>query len=133
MLFWFSNLGMMFITEGINDMVYATMAGLSGNFSWRDWAIQKAISMCVSLLTCGIGTLASVGQAANTVGSLSRAAIFVKCIGRAVFQFATTCLTNFISDKIMEHVAINLSRRLLIISSRIYWEASRMPLKRRSS
>jgi preprotein translocase subunit SecA len=111
--FGFPNIGMALIIEGVNDMVYATMAGLSGNFSWRDWAIQKAISMCLSLLTCGIGALAGVGTAANTVGSISKTAIFMKCIGKAAFKFATTCLTNFISDKIMEHVANNLIKKVV--------------------
>ena len=65
--FGFVNIGQMLICEGINDMVYATMAGLSGTFSWRDWAIQKVISMALSLLTCGIGKLASIGQATSKV------------------------------------------------------------------
>ena len=64
-------------------MVYATMSGLSGTFSWRDWAIQKAISVALSILTCGIGKLASIGQTATKVGALSKSAIFLKCIGQS--------------------------------------------------
>ena len=59
--------GSALIAEGINDMVYATIAGLTGTFSWRDWAIQKAISIAISIATAGIGALASCGKAAAKV------------------------------------------------------------------
>ena len=29
------------IGEGIGDMIYATQAGLTGTFSWKEWGIQK--------------------------------------------------------------------------------------------
>ena len=36
------------IAEGINNnMLYGTVAGLTGTFSWKDWSIQKVI--CVAL------------------------------------------------------------------------------------
>lgn len=57
------------IAEGINDMVYATMAGLTGTFSWKDWAIQKAISVAISIVTGGIGILAAPAKVAAKVGS----------------------------------------------------------------
>ncbi|CAF4880302.1 unnamed protein product, partial [Rotaria magnacalcarata] len=49
------NIGGALLSEGIADMIYATMAGLSGQFSWKDWAIQKSISFSLSLMTAGIG------------------------------------------------------------------------------
>lgn len=107
------NLGLSLIAEGINDMVYATMAGLNGTFSWRDWAIQKAISLCISLLSFGVAKLAGLATVATTVGSVSKAAVFAKCIGNAVLQFATTCLTNYVSNKIMEHVASELIKMIV--------------------
>ncbi|CAF4841797.1 unnamed protein product [Rotaria sp. Silwood1] len=96
------NIGGVLIAEGINDMVYATMAGLSGTFSWKDWAIQKAISFSISLLTCGIGKLAAMGTTVAAVGSVSITAIFTRVVKTAVFEFATTYLTKIIDEKINE-------------------------------
>ena len=108
-IYGFPNIGMMFINEGVNDMVYATMAGLSGNFSWRDWGIQKVISMGLSLLTCGVGAIAG----ANPVGSLSKSALILKCLGNAAYQLTTNCLTTFVSDKVMELVMKNLIKKFV--------------------
>ncbi|CAF4310381.1 unnamed protein product, partial [Adineta steineri] len=69
------NIGGALISEGISDMIYATMAGLSGNFSWKDWAIQKAISLSLSIMSAGLGKLASIGSTAAKLGSVSRAAM----------------------------------------------------------
>ncbi|CAF1411613.1 unnamed protein product [Adineta steineri] len=98
------NIGGALIAEGISDMVYATMAGLSGNFSWKDWAIQKAISLSLSIMSAGLGKLASTGSTAAKLGSVSRAAMISKIVGKAGLQFATTCLTNIITEKIMEQI-----------------------------
>ena len=94
-------------------MVYATMAGLSGTFSWRDWAIQKAISVALSILTCGIGKLASIGQTATKVGALSKSAIFLKCIGQSCLQFATTVMTNIITEKVMSQISEGLIKKIV--------------------
>ncbi|CAF4081282.1 unnamed protein product [Rotaria sordida] len=98
------NIGGALISEGISDMIYATMAGLSGNFSWKDWAIQKAISFSLSIMTAGIGRLSSVGNTIAKIGSVSRAAMMAKIVGKAATQFATTCLTNILTEKIMEQI-----------------------------
>jgi hypothetical protein len=111
--FGFVNIGQMLICEGINDMVYATMAGLSGTFSWRDWAIQKAISMALSIITCGIGKLASLGQTATKVGSLSKSAIFLRYIGQSCLQFATTVMTNIITEKTMSQISEGLIKKIV--------------------
>ncbi|CAM4953543.1 unnamed protein product [Rotaria socialis] len=98
------NIGGALLSEGIADMIYATMAGLSGQFSWKDWAIQKSISFSLSLMTAGIGKLASVGSTAAKIGSLSKAAMFAKIIKSAACDFATICLTNILTEKIMEQI-----------------------------
>ncbi|CAF1114070.1 unnamed protein product, partial [Didymodactylos carnosus] len=98
------NIGSALISEGISDMVYATMAGLSGNFSWKDWVIQKAISLSLSIMSAGFGRLASIGNTVAKLGSVSRAAMIAKIVGKAALQFATTCLTNIITEKIMEQI-----------------------------
>ncbi|CAF4138501.1 unnamed protein product [Rotaria sordida] len=107
------NIGGALIAEGINDMIYATMAGLSGTFSWKDWAIQKAISFSISLLTCGIGKLASIGTTVATVGSVSITAIVTQVVKQAVYQFATTCLSKIADEKINETMKALLVPKLV--------------------
>ncbi|CAF1319248.1 unnamed protein product [Rotaria sp. Silwood1] len=48
--FGLTQIGNALISEGVSNM-----AGLSGTFSWKEWAIQKAISFGLSMLTAGIG------------------------------------------------------------------------------
>ncbi|KAF6733932.1 Protein translocase subunit SecA [Oryzias melastigma] len=56
-----AQVGIGLITEGISDCIYGIEALVTGEFSWKDWAIQKAISIGVSLLTAGVGKLISKG------------------------------------------------------------------------
>ncbi|CAF4383277.1 unnamed protein product [Rotaria sp. Silwood2] len=63
--FGFINIGGALISEGISDMVYTTMAGISGSFSWKEWTIQKSVSMSLSIMTAGIRRLASVRNTAT--------------------------------------------------------------------
>jgi hypothetical protein len=107
------NIGGALISEGISDMVYATMAGLSGNFSWKDWAIQKAISLSISIMTVGIGSFTSAGSTAAKIGSVSRTAMFAKVVVRAAGQFAVTCLTNVLTEKVMELVQEGLIQKVV--------------------
>ncbi|CAF1312704.1 unnamed protein product [Adineta steineri] len=107
------NIGGALLAEGVSDMVYATMAGLSGQFSWRDWAIQKSISFSISLVTAGIGKLASVGATVAKIGSVSKAALFFQIAKNAMKQFALTTLTNIITEKIMEQVKDGVIPKIL--------------------
>ncbi|CAF1433290.1 unnamed protein product, partial [Didymodactylos carnosus] len=101
------NIGGALVAEGISDMVYATMAGLSGNFSWRDWAIQKAISFSISIATAGIGNIAA------KLGLVSRAALFAQILKGAAYEFATTCLTNILTNQIMEQVQEGVVQKIV--------------------
>ncbi|CAF4653206.1 unnamed protein product, partial [Rotaria sp. Silwood2] len=107
------NIGGALLNEGISDMIYATMAGLSGNFSWKDWAIQKSISLSLSIMTAGFGRLASAGNTVAKLGSVSRAAMITKLVGKAATQFATTCLTNFLTEKIMEQIQEGVIQKIV--------------------
>ena len=93
-----SQIGLGLITEGINDMVYATIAGLTGTFSWKDWAIQKVVSLSISLLTGGIGMLSSGGAA--KLGSPS----FLGVLAKAAGTFATSAVAKVISDVLLAEV-----------------------------
>ncbi|XP_017266578.1 uncharacterized protein LOC108232940 [Kryptolebias marmoratus] len=56
-----AQVGMGLITEGISDCIYGIEALVTGDFSWKSWAIEKAISIGVSLISCGIGKLIAKG------------------------------------------------------------------------
>ena len=96
-----ASIGAGLIAEGINDMMYATMAGLTGTFSWKDWAIQKAISIAITVATAGIGFLASGGSTAAKLGSPSTLAAFGKVMAKAAGQFAVSAVTGIISDIVL--------------------------------
>lgn len=45
----------MLIEEGINDIVFAVQAAITGEFSWKDYGINKSISLLMTVGTAGIG------------------------------------------------------------------------------
>ncbi|XP_061100213.1 uncharacterized protein LOC133130021 [Conger conger] len=56
-----ANVGMGLITEGISDCITGIESMITGEFSWKSWAIDKAISIGVSLIGFGIGKLVAKG------------------------------------------------------------------------
>lgn len=47
-------IGRALIFEGVNDIITAVRDCLiNRNFNWKDYAIQKAISIVATILTCG--------------------------------------------------------------------------------
>ena len=67
-----SQIGKAFMMEGVKDMVYATSAGIKGSFSWKDWGIQKAISLALAIATFGMSALASCVEKAAIAYAASR-------------------------------------------------------------
>jgi len=57
-----ATLGNMLLSEGINDMIFAIKCGITGEFSWEEYKIQKAISLTITIATCGLGALKEAGQ-----------------------------------------------------------------------
>lgn len=57
----FAQVGMGLITEGISDCISGIEAMVTGEFSWTSWAIDKAISIGVSLIGFGVGKLIAKG------------------------------------------------------------------------
>ncbi|XP_028282490.1 uncharacterized protein LOC114449221 [Parambassis ranga] len=62
-----AQVGMGLITEGISDCIYGIESMVTGEFSWKSWAIDKAISIGVSLIGFGIGKLIAKGFKAAKV------------------------------------------------------------------
>ncbi|XP_035272931.1 uncharacterized protein LOC118226995 [Anguilla anguilla] len=60
-----AQVGMGLITEGISDCITGIESMITGEFSWQSWAIDKAISIAISLIGFGIGKLVSKGFKAS--------------------------------------------------------------------
>ncbi|KAI4889691.1 hypothetical protein NFI96_028999, partial [Prochilodus magdalenae] len=56
-----AQIGIGLITEGISDCIYGIESMVTGEFSWKSWAIEKAISVGITLIGFGIGKLLSKG------------------------------------------------------------------------
>lgn len=42
------------LSQGISDLITAISSAISGQFSWKEWGISKAISIAISLIAAGI-------------------------------------------------------------------------------
>lgn len=111
-----AQLGNMLIAEGINDLVYATMAGISGSFSWEAWGIQKAISLAISVATFGVGKLATLGKTvekASKIGQISRTSIFMRTATKAAADFGVRVGANIATDRALEMVKSGILNKIL--------------------
>lgn len=52
-----TGIGLGLIKEGISDLITVVKSVISGSFSWGAWAMQKAISVSVSILSAGWSSL----------------------------------------------------------------------------
>ena len=87
------------ISEGVSDLVYATMAFVTGEFSWKEYAIMKAISLAITLMTGGLSALAGTAKA---VGSgVSRGMLIMKTVGKAAVEFAVDLGTELFTGQMM--------------------------------
>ncbi len=60
-----TQIGVALISEGVSDLICATQAAITGNFSWTQYATQKAISMTVSIVCMGWSALKTGLKAAK--------------------------------------------------------------------
>lgn len=60
-----AQIGVGLIAEGVSDLIAATQAAITGNFSWAQYAVQKAISMAVSIACIGLSALKAGAKAAK--------------------------------------------------------------------
>ena len=63
-----SPIGNAIIFEGVNDILFAVQAGLTGTFSWSAYGKQKLISVSISILTAGMATYLSWSSKAVQIG-----------------------------------------------------------------
>ena len=76
-----SSIGLNLIFEGISDCVEGFKGMITGTFSWVQWAIGKAISLAVSVLSFGVGKACKWFK---TGGSL-----FKNCTSKVISGFTT--------------------------------------------
>ncbi|XP_078533258.1 uncharacterized protein LOC144819160 [Lissotriton helveticus] len=58
-----SQFGMALISEGVSDMISGVQGMITGSFSWAKWAIAKAISIGISLISAGFGFIKKAARA----------------------------------------------------------------------
>ena len=60
--------GNAFISEGVSDLITAVQASIQGGyFSWASWALQKAISLAITLASAGIEKMKQLFQSPQKV------------------------------------------------------------------
>jgi hypothetical protein len=64
-----ATIGMSFISEGITDSIAAFNAYRTRQFSWTDYATQKAISISISVASAGLSKLKDAGKGVGTLVS----------------------------------------------------------------
>jgi hypothetical protein len=57
-----ATIGKALIEEGVSDIIFAVQSGIEGNFSWKNYGINKAISIGTSILTFGVGRAFKYGK-----------------------------------------------------------------------
>ncbi|KAJ8247900.1 hypothetical protein GJAV_G00251850 [Gymnothorax javanicus] len=60
-----AQIGIGLITEGISDCIHGIESMVTGEFSWKSWATEKAISIGISLIGFGVGKLIAKGFKAS--------------------------------------------------------------------
>ncbi|MEL6152711.1 MAG: hypothetical protein AAFQ78_01660, partial [Bacteroidota bacterium] len=118
------------IQEGISDITTAIRSAIDGTFSWAQWAIQKAISLAVSLCCAGIDALKILGSGAakaagkaagETVGKLSAKELLKRValeVGKGVAkdfgsQLVEYGLNQFVVNDVEKYIAEKVSARVL--------------------
>ena len=69
------------MTEGVSDLITAVKDGIiNRDFSWASYAIQKAISITVSIVCAGIGAIKDIAKTA-VAGVKQAASIAGEAVG----------------------------------------------------
>lgn len=107
------NIGGALISMGVESILFATMAAMSGQFSWEAWGIQQAIGFAVAILTAGIQALATVGKTAQQIANLSKMAVFIKTMAKAALDVSMTLAANAITEQVMQLVLAQVIDKLV--------------------
>ena len=93
------SLGISLIGEGVNDILFGVRGAISRRFSWKDYAIQKGVSLTicfVSLVFSAVSQAAKAVQAAGQTDAIS----FVKATAQGTYNIIKTSFTAVGSDAV---------------------------------
>lgn len=89
-----ATVGMGLIGEGVGDILFAIEAGITGEFSWEAYGIQKAISMAVSLATAAASAIARfAGRLVKTGLAVAKASKVGQKVGAALVKVKNVMTT----------------------------------------
>jgi len=67
-----ASLGFSLIGEGVNDIVYGIRGALSRQFSWKDYAVEKGVSLAICFATLGLPAVGQLAKGAKTTIQATR-------------------------------------------------------------
>jgi hypothetical protein len=86
------------VGEGIGDLIYAAQAGLTGTFSWKEWGVQKAVGMAISIATAGIGAYISRGAQVAKIGMKLTTSAITKAVAKTILgQMLEAAISQLVS------------------------------------
>ncbi|XP_053544655.1 uncharacterized protein LOC128635615 [Bombina bombina] len=84
------------ISEGISDMIAGVEGMIKGTFDWAQWAISKAISIALSLVTAGFSLLQKAGKAVLTVAKdLIQGTKTLSTVAKEIAQSGKALISSF--------------------------------------
>jgi ankyrin repeat protein len=103
------------ISEGVSDLITAVKSGIQGSFSWAEWALQKTISLAVSLISAGWDaikkgctaikeTAQNVGRTAAELGKKGIKAAWQRVgaeLGKGIAKECANALVNYGVDELL--------------------------------
>ncbi|CDW85763.1 preprotein translocase subunit-like protein [Stylonychia lemnae] len=123
-----ATLGAALIAEGVSDIIYGASAMAQGEFSWTDYAIQKAISLAIAVVTMGCSSFASSagGQLVKKAGirlaisQVKKAALksIIQLIKEKVIKWTVKTfgvLKMFAENLINQGTSIIISKGMIVI------------------
>jgi hypothetical protein len=103
--------------QDISDIYYAVKGAISRNFSWKDYAIQKGISLALCFFTLGCS---AISQAAKAAQATSKSSIeLLKQVAVACLETGVRELANYSTELAVENI-------LSPLKSNIYEEIQRI-------
>ena len=115
-----ATIGMSLITEGITDMLTAYTAYSTRHFSWSDYAIQKVISLTISLVSAGASNVVGAFQtilinSSANLNSLVPIYIGVKAceaIGQKVLNSGVKYMTNIPFELLKTEICSSIQNKV---------------------
>ena len=101
------------ITQGINDMVYATISSLTGRFSWKDYSIHKVVCIVLTVASGGINILAARASALTKFNSATHFSSFVKGAAQAAGVLAKNASATIQSDALLADIQERVVRSII--------------------